>query len=68
MYRYSADEIHFNLMAIVSDMKMLHQRHIDELLKKIEVGRTTDNLQLHRIDIISCAVLRCQHWNTPLAV
>lgn len=36
--KYSADEIHFNLMAIVSDMKMLHQRHIDEHMKKIEAG------------------------------
>merc|ERR1712170_231516 len=30
MQKYSGDEIHFNLMAVVSDRKMTYQRRIDE--------------------------------------
>lgn len=36
--KYSVNEIHFNLMAIVSDKKMLYQRRIDELVKQTEDG------------------------------
>lgn len=32
MQKYSEGEIHFNLMAIVSDRKMIYQRQIDQLL------------------------------------
>ena len=39
--RYSEGEIHFNLMAIVSDRKMIYQRRIDEILKKTQVNRAS---------------------------
>lgn len=35
--RYSADEIHFNLMAIVSDRKMTFSKRIEEITKQIQV-------------------------------
>jgi len=41
MARYSADEIHFNLMAIVSDMRGQYQRRIDEL---VSAGMDTDDV------------------------
>ena len=38
--RYSEGEIHFNLMAIVSDRKMIYQRKVDEILKKTQVNQS----------------------------
>ena len=38
IFRYSDGEIHFNLMAIVSDRKMIYQRRIEEILKKTQVN------------------------------
>ncbi|ELU12999.1 hypothetical protein CAPTEDRAFT_3656 [Capitella teleta] len=38
MQKYSADEIHFNLMAVVSDRKMTLQRKIDEVTKVMQEG------------------------------
>ncbi|XP_074647990.1 ubiquitin carboxyl-terminal hydrolase isozyme L5-like [Tubulanus polymorphus] len=38
--RYNADEIHFNLMAVVSDRTMIYQRRIDELSSG---GRAADD-------------------------
>ncbi|XP_018567824.1 ubiquitin carboxyl-terminal hydrolase isozyme L5 [Anoplophora glabripennis] len=44
--RYSEGEIHFNLMAIVSDRKMLYERQIEEIQKQIEgAGMETDSQQ-----------------------
>ena len=37
LFRYSADEIHFNLMAIVSDRKMTYSKRIEEITKQIQV-------------------------------
>jgi len=37
MYRYSEEEIHFNLMAIVSDRLQQYQKSIDAIQKQIEV-------------------------------
>lgn len=34
MFRYSAEEIHFNLMAIVSSRKAIHLKDIDRLNQK----------------------------------
>ncbi|KAF7265322.1 hypothetical protein GWI33_021306 [Rhynchophorus ferrugineus] len=42
--RYSDGEIHFNLMAIVSDRKMIYERKIEELQKQIDNG-ASDTLQ-----------------------
>ncbi|KAJ3628733.1 hypothetical protein MTP99_013177 [Tenebrio molitor] len=36
--RYNEGEIHFNLMAIVSDRKMLYQRQLESLQKYVEEG------------------------------
>ena len=36
-FRYSGDEIHFNLMAIVSDRKMCYEKKLKELTAKSEV-------------------------------
>jgi len=38
MCRYSAEEIHFNLMAIVSDRLQQYQKSIDEIHRQIEVS------------------------------
>ncbi|ENN80940.1 ubiquitin carboxyl-terminal hydrolase isozyme L5 [Dendroctonus ponderosae] len=40
MKRYSEGEIHFNLMAIVTDRKLLYERRIEEIQKKIDAGVT----------------------------
>lgn len=45
MKRYSEGEIHFNLMAIISDKKMLYERNIEEIQKKIDAGNVDDYLQ-----------------------
>ncbi|KAH3798348.1 ubiquitin carboxyl-terminal hydrolase isozyme L5-like [Dreissena polymorpha] len=38
MQKYSSDEIHFNLMAIVSDRRMSYERRIQELCAQAEIG------------------------------
>ncbi|KAJ8985541.1 hypothetical protein NQ317_019924 [Molorchus minor] len=44
--RYSEGEIHFNLMAIVSDRKMLYERQLEEIQKHVETtGMETDAQQ-----------------------
>lgn len=44
--RYSEGEIHFNLMAIISDKKMLYERQIEEIQKHSESsGMETDSQQ-----------------------
>ncbi|KAJ8300244.1 hypothetical protein KUTeg_021763 [Tegillarca granosa] len=46
MQKYSTDEIHFNLMAIVSDRKSMYERRIQELTTQIEdSGMETDSVQ-----------------------
>ncbi|XP_052091497.1 ubiquitin carboxyl-terminal hydrolase isozyme L5-like [Mytilus californianus] len=46
MQKYSTDEIHFNLMAVVSDRKTLYEKKILELTSLMEdSGMETDNLQ-----------------------
>lgn len=36
--KYSSDEIHFNLMAIISDKKQTYQKRVQELTKQLESG------------------------------
>ncbi|XP_062569624.1 ubiquitin carboxyl-terminal hydrolase isozyme L5-like [Saccostrea cucullata] len=43
MHKYSADEIHFNLMAIVSDRKAMYQKRLEELQSR---GMETEDDQL----------------------
>ncbi|KAJ8945965.1 hypothetical protein NQ318_016793 [Aromia moschata] len=44
--RYSEGEIHFNLMAIVSDRKMIYERQMEEIQKQVEAaGMETDAQQ-----------------------
>ncbi|XP_050302124.1 ubiquitin carboxyl-terminal hydrolase isozyme L5 [Anthonomus grandis grandis] len=38
MQRYTEGEIHFNLMAVCSDQKMLYERRMEELQKKMETA------------------------------
>jgi len=45
--KYSSDEIHFNLMAIVSDRRLIYKRKMEELSSKQKEGAMdTDDLQL----------------------
>ena len=37
--RYSADEIHFNLMAIVSDRKMCYEKRVQLLCSQLDVSK-----------------------------
>lgn len=43
--KYSEGEIHFNLMAMVSDRQMLYQRELDKLLNAGEDAMETDTKQ-----------------------
>ncbi|XP_055844561.1 ubiquitin carboxyl-terminal hydrolase isozyme L5 [Episyrphus balteatus] len=45
MQKYSEGEIHFNLMAIVSDRQMIYQKQIDKLLNDSENAMETDDKQ-----------------------
>ncbi|XP_058120845.1 ubiquitin carboxyl-terminal hydrolase isozyme L5 [Anopheles ziemanni] len=42
MQKYTEGEIHFNLMALVSDRQMIYQRQIDELMKSDDNEMETD--------------------------
>jgi ubiquitin carboxyl-terminal hydrolase L5 len=41
-FRYNDGEIHFNLMAIVSDRKMTYEKKITQIQKQMEVGTFID--------------------------
>lgn len=43
--KYSEGEIHFNLMALVSDRQMIYQQKIDKLLQETENEMETDSKQ-----------------------
>jgi len=44
--KYSADEIHFNLMAVVTDRKMAYEKKLTELQQQLDQGgMDTDDLQ-----------------------
>lgn len=46
MQKYSANEIHFNLMAVVSDRKMSYEKRLSELQSQLDQGAMdTDDLQ-----------------------
>lgn len=45
IFRYSEGEIHFNLMAIVSDKKMLYERQLQVLQKHIKDGGMETDVQ-----------------------
>lgn len=43
LFRYTEGEIHFNLMALVSDRKMIYERQLEEHLNEIQLlGMETD--------------------------
>lgn len=46
MKKYSEGEIHFNLMAVVSDRQMIYQRRIDDLLNDGADAMDTDDKEL----------------------
>lgn len=55
--RYCGEEIHFNLMAIVSDRKMIYQRKINELAVQLENGNNTGNevqVEISRLESLLC--------------
>ena len=47
MQKYAEGEIHFNLMAVISDKKMIYERQLQELQNKVETGLSmdTDSIQ-----------------------
>lgn len=42
--KYSADEIHFNLMALVSDRLMTYKKRVEEIKQELQGGMETDEL------------------------
>lgn len=50
MQKYSEGEIHFNLMAIVSDRKMIYQRQVDQLLKDAGADAMDTDTTQHEIE------------------
>ena len=47
MQKYSEGEIHFNLMAVISDKKMIYEKQLKDLQSQLESGNTmeTDSIQ-----------------------
>lgn len=46
IHRYTEGEIHFNLMALVSDRKMIYERQIGELMRETQMlGMETDDTE-----------------------
>lgn len=45
MQKYSEGEIHFNLMAVVSDRQLIYQRQIDRILNASDNEMETDAIQ-----------------------
>ncbi|KAK7507630.1 hypothetical protein BaRGS_00001565 [Batillaria attramentaria] len=55
MQKYSADEIHFNLMAVVSDCRMTYEKKLAEVQAQLDQGAMdTDDLQteISRLNIL----------------
>ncbi|CAH1785731.1 unnamed protein product [Owenia fusiformis] len=48
--KYAADEIHFNLMAIVSDRKMTYTNRIEELMKQMETDER--DLEISKLQML----------------
>lgn len=49
--KYNDGEIHFNLMAVVSDRKMIYERQLKELEAKVESSMETDQTFLEMNDL-----------------
>lgn len=45
--KYSEGEIHFNLLSIISDRKMLYQRQLDELKSQLEKDSSMETDSIH---------------------
>lgn len=45
--KYSEGEIHFNLLSIISDKKMLYQRQLDELKSQLEKDSSMETDSIH---------------------
>lgn len=46
IHRYTEGEIHFNLMALVSDRKMIYERQMEELIRETQMlGMETDETE-----------------------
>lgn len=46
MHQYSADEIQFNLLAVVGDKMPVYKRKLDELEQQLSSGMVTDTVEL----------------------
>lgn len=56
MQKYSAGEIHFNLMAIVSDRKLCYEKRLQELCAQTEVGGMETDLLKSQISQLQMLV------------
>ncbi|XP_066154037.1 ubiquitin carboxyl-terminal hydrolase isozyme L5 [Euwallacea fornicatus] len=54
MKRYSEGEIHFNLMALISDRIMMYERRMEDVQKKIDAGSTEES---YKSQINDCKLL-----------
>lgn len=65
--KYNEGEIHFNLMAIVTDRKMLYEKQLAELTERLENGMETDHITLemnHLKELIREEELKQQRYKT----
>lgn len=49
--KYEEGEIHFNLMAIVSDRKLLYEKRLDQLIQGTQDGMVTDDSDMKQLEI-----------------
>ncbi|XP_041374468.1 ubiquitin carboxyl-terminal hydrolase isozyme L5-like [Gigantopelta aegis] len=56
MQKYSTDEIHFNLMAVVSDKKMMYEKKLKELTSKLEGGSMESDTLEAEISRLTCLI------------
>lgn len=51
-FRYSEGEIHFNLMALVSDRQMVYQREIEKLQNAAEADSIASKTEMSRLRLL----------------
>lgn len=65
--KYNEGEIHFNLMAIVTDRKMMYEKQLAEITSRLETGMETDSILLemsHLKDLIQEETLKRHRYKT----
>lgn len=53
LYRFSAGEIRFSLMAMISERKTKYQKRIDELREQLASGMDVDGAESQSLEIAS---------------